>query len=229
MTVLVSGIRNRQRGKNNFGYSGNHMAKKIPYNETNMEIIGLFLDDYLKKMHLRKMAKLLKTTHRTVAFNLEKLEKLRIFKSKTEGKSKNFYPNMDNTLTEHYMIAAENYKTISFLNQNFLIKKITESFEEVKKPDQCIVLFGSYAKGEARKASDIDLLLINPAKNYRFIKKAEDKYGKEINAKKTTIKEFAKELEKKNYLAREIAKNHVILSNPSIFVKLLWRYYENKR
>ncbi len=202
------------------------MAIKIPINEIVLKIVSLYLDDYLKRIHLRQIASILKITHRTVSLHLNRLERLKIFKSRYVGKHKEFYLNLDNILTKFYLVAAENYLALDFLKRNFLIKKIFLDLIKKLKFEHSVILFGSYTKGEARPESDIDLLVLGDLQNKSFVRSIEEKYDKKIALKTSTPEEFAKALERKDFLAVEILKNHVILRNPEILVSLMWDYYE---
>ena len=202
------------------------MAIKIPINEIVLKIVSLYLDDYLKRIHLRRIASILKITHRTASLHLNRLERLKIFKSRYVGKHKEFYLNLNNILTKFYLVAAENYLALDFLKRNFLVKKIFLDLTKKLKFEHSVILFGSYAKGEARPESDIDLLVLGELKNKSFVRSIEEKYDKKIALKTFTPEEFAKALERKDFLAVEILKNHIILRNPEILVSLMWDYYE---
>ena len=70
-------------------------------------------------------------------------------------------------------------KRVSNLKQLYETGLINHIRQE-SRPD-CIVLFGSYAKGEDTEESDIDLALIN-GKNFRFLRKSfEKKLKRNIN------------------------------------------------
>ncbi len=100
------------------------MEKKVTINNTTLKIISLYLDDYLKRLHLRRISSALKINHRTITLHFDKLEKAGIFKSEYVGRHKEFYLNLDNILTRFYIAAAESYISLEFLNKNFLIKKL---------------------------------------------------------------------------------------------------------
>ena len=61
------------------------------------------------------------------------------------------------------------------------------------------------------------------------IKKIGKTYGKTINVKKSTLKNFELGLRKKDPLIIEIIKNHVILQNPEQYINTLWRFYDERR
>lgn len=204
-----------------------HMEEKI----TNYEfsILTLYRSNYNSSFHARAMAKLLKTSHVTLLPHLRKLEKNKILISRKVGKNKEYLLNPDNIITKEYLTIAEKFETTRYLQKNFLLKKISEQLLTLNLTSS-IILFGSYAKNYATEASDIDTFYLGKlTKTQRQeIKKIGEIYGKEINIKTATIENFIDGLKSGDTLAREIAKNHITLQNPDLFVNLLWRNYTGR-
>jgi predicted nucleotidyltransferase len=205
------------------------MVKKVSINETQLRIISLFLNQYDKRIHLRRMAVLLNTNHRTIALNIKKLEDLKVFGSEMVGRNKEFFLNMDNILTEHFICLAEHYVSVSYLSNNFIMREILRDFEKNVTPESSIILFGSRAKGGATKNSDVDIFVLGKLEHRSFINDTESKINLKINVKIAKHDEFSRGLRAKDYLSLEILKNHVILKNSSSFVDIIWRYYERIR
>ncbi|MCW3985518.1 MAG: nucleotidyltransferase domain-containing protein [Candidatus Bathyarchaeota archaeon] len=192
-------------------------------------ILNLYRTDYAKSLHVRAMAKQLNTSHVTLLPHLKKLEKNKILISRKVGKNKEHLLNSNNILTKDYLSVSEKLEAIKYLQKNFLIKKISQHLINVNV--QCaIVLFGSYAKDYVTEASDIDLFYLGKLSENQImeIKKIGKIYGKEINIKTSTIKNFNEGLITGDTLIKEIVKNHIILQNPDLFVNLLWRNYTGK-
>jgi len=187
-----------------------------------LEIINLYRTNYLSQYHIREMAKLLQKNHVTLLPHLKSLENDKILTSKTIGKNKVYSLNLDNILTKEYLVIAEKLQTITYLEEVFLIKKIsTEIFNLNLKGT--MILFGSYAKKTYKKDSDIDLFYLGDDKKVIEIKKIGKTYGKTINVKKST--NFTAALRKKEALVQEVIKFHLILHNSEPFIDTLWRYY----
>lgn len=75
-------------------------------------------------------------------------------------------------------------------------------------------LYGSYAKGTEKKASDIDLVLIGKfpqAQLLRQVRALESRLGREINFTSYTAQEFAREREKTGGFLDLILKGKIIL------------------
>ncbi|MBU0460660.1 MAG: hypothetical protein KJ771_07695, partial [Nanoarchaeota archaeon] len=82
-----------------------------------------------------------------------------------------------------------------------------------------------------KEDSDIDLFYLGQLtdKEIQNIKKIGKTYGKTINVKKSTLKNFELGLRKKDPLIIETIKNHIILQNPEQFINALWRFYDERR
>ena len=198
--------------------------------DNKLKIIGLYRPNYLAQYHTREMAKLIKKNHVTLLPHLNALEKDKVLIAKIIGKNKVYVLNLDNILTENYLIISELVEAILYQEQVFLIKKITT---EISKLDLSgsLILFGSYAKKTFKEDSDIDLFYLGELKEAEITKiKAMGKtYGKTINLKTATGENFESGLRKKDTLIMEILKYHLILHNPDIFINALWMYYHEIR
>jgi len=176
------------------------------------------------------MAKLIKKSHVTLLPHLKALEKDKIIYAKTIGKNKVYSINFENIITKNYLTLSETVETTAFLEQIFLIKKITKEIFNLNLSGT-IMLFGSYAKKTFQEDSDIDLFYLGQItdKEIQNMKALGKIYGKTINVKKSILKNFESGLRKKDPLITEIIKNHIILQNPEQFVNALWRYYDERR
>ncbi len=195
-----------------------------------LEIINLFRSGYLAYFHVREMATLTKKSHVTLLPHLKALEKDKILISKIIGKNKQYSLNFENIITMNYLTVSETVATTSFLEQVFLIKKITKEIFNLNITGT-IILFGSYAKKTFHEDSDIDIFYLGQItdKETQNIKNIGKIYGKTINVKKSTLKNFESGLRKKDPLITELIKNHIILQNPEQFVHSLWRFYDERR
>jgi predicted nucleotidyltransferase len=198
------------------------MVKKITKHI--FEILCLYRTNYTTSLHVRAIAKNLKTNHVTLLPYLKNLEKTKILNSKKVGKNKEYTLNPDNILTKYLLTVSEKLETIKYLQKNFLIKKISQHLTNINLLGS-VVLFGSYAKKIATETSDIDLFHLGKlSENQKTeIKKIGKIYGKEISIKTSSLENFDKVLKTGDTLTKEIIKNHIILHNPDLFVNLLWR------
>ncbi|MFH1359012.1 MAG: nucleotidyltransferase domain-containing protein [archaeon] len=182
-----------------------------------LKVVSLFSANYKIRFYLREISKLLKLPLKTCQDVLLKLENNKILKSKTEGKNKYFFLNLENIKTKLYLLQAEIYKTDLFLNKYPQLKIFLKSL----KTTIPIIVFGSFAKFTSDKYSDLDLLIITNKKielpYYLLPYKIHD-----INISENT---FIKSLNKGEELIKEVEENHIILNNHSFYIDVIWGYY----
>ena len=165
-------------------------------NNLELEIILVLLKN---RTHLREIARILKEPHSTILRKINELVMENILDYTKEGKNKIFFIK-NNLKSKNYIYSAEIHKL------NKILKKYPELsiiFEDIKKnfSKGMIILFGSYAKDNPKKDSDIDIYLETNDSKIR------DKL-KEINSK-LSIK--IGKFDITSLLIKEIIKNHVII------------------
>ena len=181
-----------------------HMVQKR--NNLELDIIGLLLR---ADSHVRGIAQKLNQSHSTVLRKLNALSKANVVDARREGKNKIFFLKK-NILSRNYIIQAEVHKLTTLVRQHPELSVILE--EIVQKTDEkLIVLFGSYAKGLAKKESDIDIYI--ETKNRAVKESIEDIYSK-ISVKIGTF-------DRNSPLIKEIIKDHVIIKGIERFYDLL--------
>jgi len=165
-------------------------------NNLEMDIINLLLKS---DNHVRGIAKKLNESHSTVLRMLNNLKNENAIDFRNEGKNKIFFLK-NNIVSRAYIMKAELYKLTRLL---LLYPELSVVFEEVLKKtnEKLIILFGSYAKGLAKKDSDIDIYIETKKRSVK--KEVEDIHSK-INVK---IGVF----DVKSPLIKEIINEHVIL------------------
>lgn len=200
------------------------MLKEYNINQTTLKILGLYSNDYSKSLHLREIAREIQVDVKAVQLQLKRLEKMNILSSILKGRNKEYHLNLSNSITKHYIVMAETFASIRYLGKNFLIKKITDTIGN--QIEGIIVLFGSFAKNQATKESDIDIFVISEKKpRSSAILEARDTVGRVISIKSSSKEQFMKRLEGRDPLVREVVSNHVILKGVDGFCDIMWRYY----
>ncbi|GBE19945.1 nucleotidyltransferase domain protein [archaeon BMS3Abin17] len=181
------------------------------FNRNELKILEEFGGDYSKKNYGRAIAKKLGFNQKTVSSILIKLEKENILKFEQEGKNKYYFFNKLNPNIKDVTKIIELNKKIKFLNKHRKIKGLFDGLEQ--KTDGVLIIFGSYAKNQENKDSDLDVFVIG---NIKDKKDLEDIYNIKINIVKTK-KEYSRE----NALFKEIMKDHIILKGIEEFVNLI--------
>ena len=179
------------------------------------KIMKLYLTNFKARYYLREISKLANLPLRTTQRILAKLEKEKIIKSEKAGKNKYYFLNLQNIKTRFFLLITEINKTLEFLEKYPVLKPFLK-----EKINSCLVVFGSFAELKATKTSDLDLLVISNRKEkvpFYFL-------PYRIHKIKLSVVQFRKALQK-DALAKEILKNHVVLTKHSLFMDILWEYY----
>jgi len=175
-----------------------HMSQ----NNYNIKIVEALLKS---NNHIRSLAKLLGTNQTTIARKLDELYKENIVDYNQEGRNKVFF--VKKTLeAKQFAYTVEAHKLLELLKKYPHLRRIIEA---IKKDEyvKLAILFGSYAKGIAKKDSDIDIYLDLKDKK---IKGRVEAIDSKINVK---IGNYNKE----SLLIKEIEKNHVIMKGVEIY------------
>lgn len=160
------------------------------------KIIEIFYSDKFAKIHLREIARKTKLNENSVSIFLNQLEKKKILKSEKEGNLKKYSIEKNNltfSLFSFFDVArferlpVVRKKAIDYFINNLEIKPLI------------VVLFGSVAKGNFSKNSDIDLLFIvnQKIKTSKAEDYSESQTGIKINVLQIVYSDFVKELKVK--------------------------------
>ena len=203
------------------------MMDNYNINQTTLRILGLYASDYKKSLHLREVARETKVDVKAVQLQLRKLEKINVLWSALKGRNKEYYLNLNNSITRYYMMLAETFASINYLASNFVIKKIIGEIGD--KTEGIIVLFGSFAREEATQESDVDIFVLAERKlNESGFSEVGSLIGREINVKSMNKKRFLKGLEDGDPLIREVVSSHIVLKGVDEFCDIMWRYYARR-
>lgn len=182
--------------------------------KTEFEILEYFIKGKDKLFHGRELSRLLNKNQKTISNSLIKLEKKNILSFNYKGKNKYYFLNFDNPTINEIINLVEINKKIKFLNKNITLIDPIRELE--KNCNGILVIFGSYAKGNEKKKSDIDLFLIGNINNLELIKKT-------YNLKLHIIKSDKKKFKKNNFFIKEIIENHIIIKGVEEFTKLWYQ------
>jgi len=201
------------------------MLEEYNITQTTLKILALYTNNYKKSLHLREISRQTKADVKTTQLQLKKLEKINVLSSTIKGKNKEYVLNLNNVIAKYYLIMAEIFASVIYLQKNFLIKKVVTEIEN--KIDDPLVLFGSFVKGGHTKESDIDLFVISEKKiDRRMILDTSRFVGHDISIKSTSRSKFSNGLKNRDPLINEVVSNHIILKGADKFCDIMWRYYE---
>lgn len=194
--------------------------------ETKLKIITE-LEKNHKGIHLRELSRLVKTGLPNVKRFIDILEKEKVIKKQKEA-----------NLLKLYL--KESQKTLAYLkqtnNEKFILlpvkiqNAITDFLNELEIKPLLSIIFGSYAKENYTKESDIDILLI-----FQRLEKERDientakrismKTGTKISPIYLEYNNFEKNfLDKGHDFSREIRQDVIIVNGIEFYYSLLWRF-----
>jgi len=160
-----------------------------------------------REMHGRELVKELKTSLTRIQRILRKLRDYNILDYKKEGKN-HIYFIKKNLVSRVWIMNAENYKLAKVVSKySFLEPLFQDIIEEINS--EPIILFGSYAKDNPKKNSDIDI----------YVNTTSLKISKKVEEMNDLINVKIGKFDKDEILIKEIIKNHVI-------IKGVEKYYE---
>jgi predicted nucleotidyltransferase len=177
------------------------------------EVIKSFLGDYSKEIYGRELVGKVSLSQKAISLVLNELEEEGVLSSNYKGKIKYYSLNFLNPLIKEYISLFEKEKSINFLEKN---QKFIDFFN--KLDFECVVIFGSYAKGSFNKNSDLDLFLVGKVDTFEVVKIGES-YNLEVHVFSSTKKEFSGYFSKLLGLNKEILDNHIIIRGESVFIE----------
>ncbi|MBI2543564.1 MAG: hypothetical protein HYW24_05270 [Candidatus Aenigmarchaeota archaeon] len=194
------------------------MVKKI----TNVQITGLYLNDYGRMLYLRESASLLGKPHQTIKPYVESLVKEGVL-IKNERKNLTEYSlNFKNKAVYDHLIIAEKEKLMERLKVDTLLRVLFEKLSPFFGKN-VFVIFGS-AVDKIQKGSDIDLLVIGKQNISNELEDFENIYNKKIHKIQiTNIENLTLAL------IKEIYKKHIIFNNTEQVVRFFGGLYEQSK
>jgi len=195
------------------------------------KILEIFLKDPFTEIHLREIARLSNSSLTNVAKSMHLLVKNNIFTRNEMSNSTFFRPNLSNdeTIKIFEFLEFERRKHFYSENKNIarLLKKYTDSIIELSnKRIQLVVLFGSVARGEWTKKSDVDILAVVSDKDKEItnvLNKAKTDVSPllEIQPISTTTNKFIDGFKAKTEFYDNLWQDRVILYNEFLFWQLV--------
>jgi predicted nucleotidyltransferase len=165
-------------------------------NNLDLEIISVLLRS---RVHLREIARMLSEPHTTILRKIKELVKENILDYKKEGRNKVFFIR-DNLKAKGYIYSAEIYKLNKILKKH---PELSIILGDVKKNFKkgMIILFGSYAKGNPKLDSDIDI----------YLETGDNRIKNKLKELSSKLSIKAGEFDTNSLLIKEIIKNHIIV------------------
>jgi len=187
--------------------------------KTNIKIIKALIEDK-KPQTIRELSKRIKADYKITYLGVQQLIAKKIILFKKVGKSTSC--NLNPSFYGPEIHQAEEERKENILRNKDLRQLYKEITDKVKTSFFILLLFGSYAKGNQTKSSDIDLMFISNEKGF------DDKIHTflsllplKTHSLTFTEKEFREMAEsKKLSVVKEALENNIILYGIENFYKL---------
>lgn len=193
--------------------------------ETKLKIIDV-LDKNKKGIHIREIARVVKTSYNNTVRNLKILEKEKVIKKENEANLVKISLK-NNPLTIAYLKQI-NTKKFLLLPQK-IWNALIEFLDELNEKPLVALIFGSYAKGNYMSSSDVDLLLIfQEVKKIKVIENTAKRISMRTNTKLNVIYvdycEFENNMKNKDHsYSNEIKNNAIIIKGTEDYYPLVWK------
>jgi predicted nucleotidyltransferase len=194
-------------------------------------ILEIFLKDPFKEIHLREIARLSDVSLTNVDNSMRLFVKDGVFKKRTISNMTFFKPNLENETLLKIFEYLELEKKKQFYDKNKKIARLLQKYacnivELSNKKIQLVILFGSVARGEWTKNSDIDILVVTSGKDddvTTALNKAKIDVSPllEIGPITTTTEKFIEGFRKKAEFYEQLWKDRIILYNEFLFWQLI--------
>ena len=177
---------------------------RITKSKLREELLALYFTNPNKKYYLRELERILNLSVGNIRRELIKLERAGVFLSENKGNLVYYYLNRSYPLFEEL-------KSIIFKTSGApkMLQNVLEKFNGISHA----FIYGSFAKGEEREDSDIDLLIIGKVDEDNLIEeigKLERKLQRETNYAIYGKEDFKKKKEEGNPFIIDILKERKI-------------------
>ncbi len=195
------------------------------------KILEVFMKDPFKEIHLREIARLSKVSLTNVDNAVRLLLKNHMLKRRDVSNMTFYKPNLENEALLKVFEFLELEKKNKFYSKNKkiarLLNKYTQDIIDLSnKRIQLVILFGSVARSDWAKGSDIDILAVVSQKDedvISILNKAKIDVSPllEIRPISTTTKKFVEGFRKKTEFYDEIWRDRVVLYNEFLFWQMI--------
>jgi predicted nucleotidyltransferase len=195
------------------------------------KILEVFFRDPFKEVHLRQVVRLSNVSLSNVDNSMRLFVKDDMFKRREISNMVFFKPNLENEALLKIFEYLELEKRKDFYNKNKKIARLLQKYSQdivslSNKKIQMVILFGSVARGDWTKSSDIDMLAVVSGKENEVtsvLNKAKVGVSPllEIRPISTTTEKFIDGLRKKTEFYNELWEDRVVMYNEFLFWQLI--------
>src|SRR3989338_599196 len=141
-------------------------GEKMLIPDKRKKILEVFFKDPFKEVHLREVVRLSKVSLTNVDNSMRLFVKEDMFKRREVSNMVFFKPNLENETLLKTFEYLEMEKRGDFYSKNKKIARLLQKYSKdivhlSDKKIQIVILFGSVARGDWTKESDVDMLAVN--------------------------------------------------------------------
>ena len=181
------------------------MLQKLFSSRVRVEILSVFLMNPKRELYVREVERLTGEDYKNVSMELRNLEEIGLLSSRNEGNLKYF------SLNKGFVIYEE-LKSI-FMKTKGAVGILREAVSTKRHIDYAFI-YGSFATGEERAESDIDVMVIGGIsleEVFALIRGSEEKLSREINVSLYDLQEMRKRVKDRNPFIMEVLEGSKIM------------------
>lgn len=203
--------------------------------EKELKVLSAFYPEISRELNPNEVKRVTNLSYGGTYETLLELAKNKILIRKKVGNVNLYKINYSNEIARDYLVALSSMQRENFYKKNKAVGKTLKSLVErvLEKLDgvlYSVILFGSYAKGEAREKSDIDLMFIvveakDVSKLISDICSTKSfEIGRRINSLTIGIKEFENMFKRpERNVSHEIFSSNIILYGSENYYNMILR------
>ena len=181
------------------------MLQRLFSSRVRVEILSAFLMNPERELYLREVARLTGEDYKNVSMELRNLREIGLMSSRNEGNLKYFSLNKE-------FVIYEELKSI-FMKTKGAVGILREAVSTKRDIDYAFI-YGSFATGEERAESDIDLMVIGRIsleEVLALIRGPEEKLSREINVSLYDLQEIRKRVKDHDPFIMEVLEGSKIM------------------
>jgi len=204
--VPQKGLDNRSRNEYNRSQKENSMLESLIASKTRRVLLNTFFSNPSSEYYTRQLSTLHRISAGTVHREVRQLVASGLLNERSVGNIKLFTLNKRNPVYEEIK---------NIINKTEGVTKLVKEAVGGVKGVKVAFIYGSYAKGDQRQDSDIDIFLIGDKLDERKLvmnlNSLERKLFREINYTQYTEREYKKEKHKNSFISEVIKGRKVFI------------------
>jgi len=181
------------------------MLQKLFSSRVRIEILSVFLMNPERELYVREVERLTGEDYKNVSMELRNLKEIGLLSSRNEGNLKYFSLNKE-------FVIYEELKSI-FMKTKGAVGILREAVSTKRHIDYAFI-YGSFATGEERAESDIDVMIIGGIsleEVLALIRGPEEKLSREINVSLYGLQEIRKRVKDRDPFIMEVLEGSTIM------------------